>query len=209
MNHRTKYMVETQLKPRGVSDPRVLRALTKVPRERFVLESYKSFAYSDCPLPITDGQTISQPYMVAAMTELLRLGPDSTVLEIGTGSGYQTAILAEIAQAVYTVEIVKNLAKTARDRLMEMNYRNIFFKRGDGFHGWPQHAPYDAIVVTAAPDRLPPTYEQQLKPDGRLVIPVGPCFDVQTLYLYQRGDDGRLHGSPVMDVRFVPLTGKH
>lgn len=209
MIHRTKYMVETQLKPRGVSDPRVLDAITKVPREKFVPESYKSFAYSDCPLPISDGQTISQPYMVAAMTELLRLDSASTVLEIGSGSGYQTAILAEIAHAVYTVEIVANLASGARARLTKMGYENIFFKEGDGYRGWPEHAPFDAIVVTAAPDKLPSAYQEQLKPGGRLVIPVGPCFDVQTLYLYHKGEDGRLSGSSVMDVRFVPLTGKH
>ena len=203
-----KHMVDTQVRPRGVSDPMVLSAGENVKRELFVPSDYQRFAYSDCPLPLSLGQTISQPYMVAAMTELLRLTPQSKVLEIGTGSGYQTAILAEIAAEVYTVEILEALGTTARERLEQQGYTNIYYRIGDGYHGWPECGPYDGIIVTAAPTQLPDPLALQLKQGGHMVIPLGPQHGIQGLYVYQKQDD-QLVEKHVMDVRFVPLTGQH
>src|SRR5512139_62433 len=166
-------MVETQIKARGVKDPRVLAALLKVERHRFVPEKYLDSAYSDQPLPIGEGQTISQPYIVGLMTELLELKGNEKVLEIGTGSGYQAAILAELAKEVYTIEIIESLASAAEKRLSELGYQNVRLKAGDGYLGWPDAAPFDAIIVTAAPDHIPKPLIEQLKEGGRMVVPVG------------------------------------
>ena len=202
----TAYMVETQIKPRGVVDAQVLRAMRTVPRDLFVPDEYRDFAFSDCPLPLSDGQTISQPYMVAAMTEYLQLDKHSKVLEIGTGCGYQTAVLAEIAKVVYTVEIIPVLGKGAERRLATLNYDNINFRIGDGFFGWPEHAPYDGILVAAAPEAVPPPLLEQLAPGGRMIIPVGPIAECQNLEVIEKTQDGKIRRNPVMPVRFVPLT---
>src|SRR5512139_2525652 len=166
-------MVETQIKARGVKDPRVLSAMLKVERHRFVPRDLQTSAYSDQPLPIGEGQTISQPYIVALMTELLELKGEEKVLEVGTGSGYQAAILAELAEEVYTIEIVESLATSARKTLLELGFKNIKVKAGDGYLGWPEVSPFDVIIVTAAPDHVPQPLIDQLKDGGRLVIPVG------------------------------------
>ena len=202
----TSYMVKTQIMPRGISSPLVLKAMEAVPRDMFVLESYRKLAFSDCPLPILEGQTISQPYMVAAMTELLNIGPQSKVLEIGTGSGYQTAVLAEICARVFTVEIIESLANGAATLLNKMGYKNIEFKLADGHLGWMEHAPYDAIIVTAAPEVLPPLLPDQLKRGCRLVIPVGPSTETQELRVIEKDEQGTLVSRSVMAVRFVPLV---
>lgn len=205
----TEYMVETQIKPRGVRNDRVLEAMRSVSRDLFVPESYRNLAFSDCPLPIPQGQTISQPYMVAAMTELLDLKPEAKVLEIGTGSGYQTAVLAEIAKDVYTVEIIESLSNHAKSLLTTLGYRNIHFKKGDGYFGWPDHGPYDGIIVTAAPEEVPPNLVTQLAPGAKMIIPVGPHSETQTLRCIQSLGPGELLARDVMAVRFVPLTGNH
>ncbi len=198
-------MVETQIKARGVKDPRVLSALLKVERERFVPEEYVSAAYADQPLPIGQGQTISQPYIVALMTELLELKGDEKVLEIGTGSGYQAAILAELANEVYSVEIVESLASTAKKRLLELGYRNIHVKAGDGYLGWPEAKPFDAIIVTAAPDHLPRPLIEQLKEGGRMVVPVG-TYAQELKKIIKRS--GKIEATDVIPVLFVPMTGE-
>jgi len=205
----TDYMVDTQIKPRGVSNPEVLRAMRDVSRDQFVPVSHRNLAFSDCPLPIPRGQTISQPYMVAAMTELLEIDSRSRVLEIGTGSGYQTAILAEIAREVYTVEIIASLAEAAMPLLSQLGYTNVQFKTGDGYFGWPENGPYDAIVVTAAPEEVPPQLIKQLREGGRMVIPVGPSDETQVLRTILKAADGALLTRDVMAVRFVPFTGEH
>lgn len=202
----TRHMVETQVKSRGIKNPHVLNAIETVVRERFVPLDYRRFAYADCPLPIKEGQTISQPYMVAAMTEFLKADKNSRILEIGTGSGYQTAILAEIVKEVYTVEIIVNLGYAARDLLDGLGYENIYFKIGDGYFGWEQHGPYDGIIITAAPEEVPFHLAGQLVPGGVMVVPAGPLKGSQTLYVFHKDEDGTLQGSGVMDVRFVPLT---
>lgn len=166
-------MVETQIQARGVKDPRVLSALRKVERHQFVPKAYLDSAYSDQPLPIGEGQTISQPYIVALMTELLELKGGEKVLEVGTGSGYQAAILAELAKEVYSIEIVETLASMAKNRLLELGYQNIKVKAGDGYLGWPEAAPFDAIIITCAPDHIPKPLIEQLKEGGRMVVPVG------------------------------------
>lgn len=201
-------MVTDQIERRGVSDPRVLGALRRLPRHRFVPETYLNQAYADHPLPIGYGQTISQPYIVALMTEALQVEPGQQVLEIGTGSGYQAALLGEMGAEVYTVEIIPELAQQAATRLAEMGYKNVHVRQADGYFGWPEHAPYDAIIVTAAPDHLPQPLPQQLKEGGRLVIPIGPQGAVQTLWLFEK-QEGELRASNLGDVLFVPLTGAH
>ncbi|MBN1883986.1 MAG: protein-L-isoaspartate(D-aspartate) O-methyltransferase [Candidatus Krumholzibacteriota bacterium] len=198
-------MTREQIAARGVRDPRVLEAMRAVPRERFVPARNASLAFADGPLPIGCGQTISQPYIVAYMTEALALGPGDRVLEIGTGSGYQTAVLAEIAAEVYTVETVTELAARARRLLGDLGYGNVFYRVGDGSNGWPEHAPYDAIVVTAAPPELPPALAAQLADGGRLVAPVGA--GLQELVLVRRRGDGTTRRK-LIDVRFVPMTGR-
>ena len=202
----TDYMVDTQIKPRGVSNPDVLRAMRAVSRDLFVPESYRNLAFSDCPLPIQKGQTISQPYMVAAMTELLAINGESRVLEIGTGSGYQTAVLAEIAAEVYTIEIHASLAEGAAILLNKLGYENIHFRSGDGYHGWPERGPFDAIIVTAAPEEVPPSLIKQLVEGGQMVIPVGPHAEAQCLRSLLKTSDGSLLSRDVMAVRFVPFT---
>ena len=192
----------------GIKDENVLRAVEAVPRERFVLPKYVNQAYADHALPIGYGQTISQPSLVAMMTELLRLRSDSGVLEIGTGSGYQAAILAELVQEVYTVEIVEELCVQAKERLTDLGYDNIQIKHGDGYYGWEEHAPYDAIIVTCAPDHIPQPLVKQLADGGHMVIPVGPPGAYQVLWLVTReGKEVKSEG--VKGVVFVPLTGEH
>ena len=199
-------MVRFQIEARGVTDPRTLQAMRAVPRHRFVPPDLVSRAYEDHPLPIGYGQTISQPYIVALMTEALRVEPGDKVLEIGTGSGYQAAVLAEIGCEVYTVEIIPQLAEQAARRLQELGYERAHVRQGDGYFGWPEHAPYDAIIVTAAPDHLPQPLVQQLALGGRLVIPIGPQGSYQTLWLFEKGADGQLQATNLGPVLFVPLV---
>ncbi len=201
-------MVEYQIRQRGVRDPKVLDAMEAVPRDEFVPEDYGPAAYSDGPLPIGYGQTISQPYIVAVMTELLELEPGDRVLEIGTGSGYQAAILAEITDEVYTVEIIPELAQPARERLTSLGYDTIRTSNADGYYGWAEFAPYDAIIVTAAPDHIPQPLVEQLKDGGRMVIPVGPVGWYQTLWLITK-ENGEAEYHNRGGVQFVPLTGEH
>src|SRR4030043_363227 len=198
-------MVETQIKARGVKDPRVISALLKVERHRFVLEDYLNSAYADQPLPIGEGQTISQPYIVALMTELLELKENEKVLEIGTGSGYQAAILAELAKEVYTIEIIESLASMAKSRLLELGYQNIKVKAGDGYLGWPEVAPFDAIIVTAAPDHIPKPLVEQLKEGGRMVVPVG-TYTQELKKIIKRS--GKIETTDVIPVVFDPMTGE-
>lgn len=190
-------------------DPRVLEAMAKVPRDKFVPASELPYAYENRPLPIGHGQTISQPYIVAVMTDMLNLKPDSKVLELGTGSGYQAAILGEMAGQVYTIEIVEPLATGARERLQRLGYDNVTVKHGDGYYGWQEHAPFDAIVVTAAASHIPPPLIKQLKPGGRMVIPVGSRFMTQQLLTVEKREDDRIISRQVMPVIFVPVTGGH
>ena len=198
-------MVKTQIETRGVKDKRVLRAMRKVERHRFVPRQLRLLAYTDGPLPIGEGQTISQPYIVALMTELLGLDGDEKVLEIGTGSGYQAAILAELCAHVYTIEILEPLAKSAKALLEELGYKNITVKYGDGFLGWEEFAPFDAIIVTCAPPEVPPPLIEQLKEGGRMVIPVGEFFQELRL-IEKRG--GKLITKDIIPVRFVPMLRK-
>jgi len=196
-------MVKTQLEARGIDDEQVLKAFRKVERHKFVLPRYISLAYQDSPLPIDEGQTISQPYIVALMTETLNLEKDDKVLEIGTGSGYQAAILAEIADSVYTIEIFETLGKKARKLFDELGYDNIYTKIGDGYKGWPEHAPFDAIIVTAAPSDIPEPLKNQLAEGGRMIIPVGGDA-VQELVLLRKRN-GKIRQKSVLPVRFVPM----
>ena len=189
-------------------DAHVMAALGEVPRHRFVPAAAQAQAYDNRPLDIGYGQTISQPYIVALMTDLLQPKPGDKVLELGTGSGDQAAVLAELVQHVYSIEIVAPLAQAADARLSELGYRNVSVKTGDGYYGWPEHAPFDAIVITAAAASIPPPLVQQLKPGGRMVIPVGAPFTVQTLMLVEKRADGTVGTRQLLPVRFVPLTGK-
>ncbi len=198
-------MVEMQIERRGIADSAVLTAMLAVPRHRFVPERYLDAAYADEPLPIGEGQTISQPYIVAYMTEVLELQPGDRVLEIGTGSGYQAAVLAEIVDSVFTIEIVKPLAERAESTLTELGYANTYVRCGDGYQGWPEHAPFDAIIVTAAPDHVPQPLVDQLAPGGRLVIPVGEFS--QELLVLRRTKEGVITDT-TLAVRFVPMTGE-
>jgi len=201
-------MVEMQIEGRGVEDPRVLEAMETVPRHEFVPDRYLSQAYADHPLPIGYGQTISQPFIVALMSEVLQLEKGDRVLEIGTGSGYQAAVLAEMETQVFTVEIIPELAKEARERLINLGYLNIEVLNADGYYGWDEHAPFDALIVTAAPDHLPQPLLQQMAEGGRLVIPIGPIGAVQTLWLLENLE-GELVATNLGAVSFVPLTGEH
>jgi protein-L-isoaspartate(D-aspartate) O-methyltransferase len=187
---------------------RVLDVMAAVPRHRFVPDAEEYAAYHNQPLPIGHGQTISQPYIVALMTELLALESGQCVLEVGTGSGYQAAILSRLAGQVYSVEIVEPLAAAAAQRLRALGYDNVEVRAGDGSLGWPEHAPYDAVIVTAAAEHVPPALLQQLKPGGRMVIPVGGWLDVQQLLLLTKAHDGTLQRKHIEPVRFVPLTGE-
>jgi protein-L-isoaspartate(D-aspartate) O-methyltransferase len=197
-------MVEQQLKARGIKDERLLAAMARVPREEFVPADERGAAYEDGPLPIGFDQTISQPYIVAFMTEQLRLKPIDRLLEIGTGSGYQAAVLAELVTDVYTIEIVEPLAKTAEVTLQRLGYKNVHLRVGDGYQGWPEKAPFDAIIVTCAPDKVPSPLVDQLKDGGRMVIPVGERF-AQQLYLLEK-KNGQLKESATLPVRFVPMV---
>lgn len=189
--------------------PGVLAVMSRVPRHCFVPEADQYSAYFNHPLPIGHGQTISQPYIVALMTDLLAPGKQHTVLEVGTGSGYQAAVLSEMAAKVYTVEIVEPLATAAAKVLHDLKYDNVEVRAGDGSQGWPEHAPYDGIIVTAAAEHVPQPLLDQLKPGGRLVIPVGGQFNIQQLLLITKDLDGTLHRKNIEAVRFVPLTGKY
>jgi protein-L-isoaspartate(D-aspartate) O-methyltransferase len=202
---RREGMVETQIEARGVKDKLVLNAMRKVPRHLFVVEGLKEIAYTDGPLPIGEEQTISQPYIVALMTELLGLKGGEKVLEIGTGSGYQAAVLAEIAGEVYTIEIICSLAQNAEKKLKEMEYKNITVKCADGYQGWKEHAPFDGVIVTAAPDHIPQPLVDQLKIGGRLVLPVGDFY--QELVVVTKTEKGIKRESTI-PVRFVPMTGE-
>jgi protein-L-isoaspartate(D-aspartate) O-methyltransferase len=199
-------MVHYQIERRGISDKRVLDALRKVPRHKFIPAKLFDEAYNDSPLPIGHKQTISQPYIVALMTEKLELVGDERVLEVGTGSGYQAAILAELAKQVYTIEIVNPLCKQAAKRLKEMEYTNVKVRCGDGYSGWPEAAPFDAIIVTAAPDHVPQPLINQLKKGGRMILPVGEYY--QELVLITKNDQGQIKREAVTPVRFVPMTGE-
>jgi len=200
-------MVREQIAWRGVKDPAVLAAMRKVPRERFVPEAMRSRAYDDGPLPIGYGQTISQPYIVAIMTELARPSKQHRVLEIGTGSGYQAAVLAEIVSHVYTIEIIKELAERAEKTLRELGYQNISVRHGDGYRGWLEAAPFDAILITAAAPRIPQPLIEQLKIGGRLVFPEGTPDGYQELVVVEKTAQG-LKREIVFPVRFVPMTGE-
>ncbi len=198
-------MVDQQLLARDITDPRVVNAMRRVPRERFVPPDQQQQAYEDRPLPIGYRQTISQPYIVAYMTQALQLTPDAKVLEVGTGSGYQAAVLAELAAAVYSIEIVPQLAERAGDTLAELGYDNVQVREGDGYAGWREQAPFDAIIVTAAPDHIPQPLVDQLAVGGRLIIPVGQ--NRQTLTLLTRTADG-VEQDTTLRVLFVPMTGE-
>jgi protein-L-isoaspartate(D-aspartate) O-methyltransferase len=206
MGRARERMVSEQIVARGIRDPRVLEALRKVPRHLFVPPKEAAEAYADYPLPIGQGQTISQPYIVAFMTEALGLRGGETVFEVGTGSGYQAAVLAEAGATVYTVEIVAALAAEAKARLAGLGYANVHVRAGDGYAGWPEKAPFDAVIVTAAAPRVPAPLKAQLKDGGRLVIPVGDDGEGQELLLLtKRGD--RFEERRLLPVRFVPMTG--
>jgi protein-L-isoaspartate(D-aspartate) O-methyltransferase len=200
-------MVEQDIRGRGIKDPVVLNVMGKVPRHLFVDEAYRSRAYGDHPLPIGDGQTISQPYVVALMTEVLQLGPGDRVLEIGTGSGYQAAVLAEIVKEVYTIEIRRPLVDRAKKTLAELGYRNVTIKFGDGYFGWESQAPFDAIIITAAANHIPPPLIRQLKEGGRLIVPLGSTVYFQTLTLATKRN-GELDVEQVCPVAFVSMMGE-
>jgi len=197
-----KKMVENQIRARGITDQKILEAMKKVPRHLFVPEEIRHSAYNDEPLPIGEGQTISQPYIVAYMTEKLEIKENDKVLEIGTGCGYQTAVLAEIAEEVYTVEIIESLSIKAKKILNDLGYKNIFFHVGDGYKGWPDFSPYDAIIVTAAPPRIPDALKKQLKSGGKMLAPVGEVF--QELVLISRRKN-KFRKQSLLPVRFVPM----
>ena len=199
-------MVEVQIEARGVKDKKVLSAMRKVPRHLFVPENMRPYAYQDEPLLIGEGQTISQPYIVAYMSEALRLTGNEVVLEVGTGSGYQAAILAEVAKEVFSVELVETLSLRAQEVLRELGYENIHFRIGDGTLGWKEHAPYDAIMVTAAPAQVPRALQEQLKIGGRMVIPVGSAFQELVLVTRERK---KFKKRKLLPVRFVPLISTH
>lgn len=201
-----KDMVFQQIKFRGIKDKTVLTAMETVPRHEFVPRKKRVAAYQDRPLSIGFGQTISQPYIVALMTELLKLDKNARVLEVGTGSGYQAAILAQIAKEVYSVEIVLPLHQRSSQVMKTLGYHNIFTTHADGYHGWPRYGPYDAIIVTCASEFIPPPLIEQLKPGGRMCIPVGPPFKVQHLVLIEKGQDRKLITTIIASVRFVPLV---
>ena len=197
-------MIKEQIEKRGITDKRVLEAMRNTPRHEFIPYEYIEKAYNDSPLPIGYGQTISQPYIVALMSELLQLQGDEKVLEIGTGSGYQTAILSKLASKVYSVEIVHNLVDNSTSILQKLNHSNIVVRQGDGYEGWKEEAPFDAVIVTASPASIPEKLIEQLKPGGRMVLPVGKYY--QTLKLVIKNKDGRISEETITSVRFVPMV---
>lgn len=202
-----RQMVTEDIQRRGIDDPRVLEAMLQVERHLFVPEDYRSIAYADRPLPIGEGQTISQPYIVALMTYHLHLKPEDTVLEIGTGSGYQAAVLAELAKEVYSIEIIEELARTAHERLQQLGYTNVWVKSGDGFYGWKEYAPYDAIIVTCAAPTIPEHLVEQLREGGRMILPLGgEPFHQSLIVLTKRS--GKIEKQLITDVVFVPMTGE-
>ncbi|MDQ2694459.1 MAG: protein-L-isoaspartate(D-aspartate) O-methyltransferase [Pseudomonadota bacterium] len=194
---------------RDTLDPGVKAVMARVPRHEFVPAEVRASAYENRPLPIGHGQTISQPYIVAIMTDLLAVEADDVVFELGTGSGYQAAVLAGLVKHVYTMEIIEPLGGRARDTLKRLGYDNVTVRVGDGYHGWPEQAPFDAIIVTAAGDHIPPPLVQQLKPGGRMLIPVGGRFFTQQLMLVEKQADGAVRSRSILPVRFVPITGRH
>jgi protein-L-isoaspartate(D-aspartate) O-methyltransferase len=200
-----KRMVEDQIRRRGVQDERVLQAMAAVPRHEFVPDAYKPAAYQDSPLPTSQSQTISQPYIVALMTELAQPRPEHRVLEVGTGSGYQAAVLSGLVREVYTVEIVPELARSATQRLERLGYKNVRIREGNGYLGWPEHAPFDSILVTAGATEIPAPLVEQLKPGGRMIIPVGRTTEVQSLQVVEKDPQGTVTVRDVIPVRFVPL----
>jgi protein-L-isoaspartate(D-aspartate) O-methyltransferase len=202
--HQRQLMVDKQLRGRDIVDSRVLQAMAAVPRHRFVPQNVQHMAYQDSPLPIGYAQTISQPYIVALMTQLLKIEPGHRVLEIGTGSGYQAAVLAEMGADVFSIEIVPQLGHRAVQTLKALGYENIEVKIGDGYQGWPAHAPFNSIIVTCAPTRIPKPLQDQLAEGGRMVIPAGKTFS-QKLYLLRK-KDGNIHRESTIDVRFVPMV---
>ena len=201
-------MVVEQIQGRGVKDEKVLQAMGKVPRHRFVPENMIPHAYEDNPLPIGFGQTISQPYIVALMTELLNPEGSDRVLEVGTGSAYQAAVLSEIVNEVYTIEIFEELGTSAKERLEDLGYDNVKVKIADGYYGWPEYAPFDAIIVTCAASHIPPPLIQQLKEGGKMCIPVGSVFWAQNLMLVEK-KNGKIISRNILPVRFVPMLGEH
>jgi protein-L-isoaspartate(D-aspartate) O-methyltransferase len=201
-------MVADQIAARGVKDPRVLDAMRRVPRHEFVPAAMREDAYVDAPLSIGHGQTISQPYIVALMTELARPAPTDRALEVGTGSGYQAAVLSRLVSRVFSIEIVEPLAQSAAATLQRLGCANVAVRSGDGYHGWPEEAPFDIILVTAAPEQVPAALVAQLKPGGRLIVPVGPIWDVQDLQIIEKDEAGRTTTRSVIPVRFVPLIRK-
>ena len=201
-------MVQEQIRDRGVRNPQVLEVMRAVPRHRFVPPDMLPEAYDDHPLPIGEGQTISQPYVVAFMTELLDLRPTHRVLEIGTGSGYQAAVLARLAQTVYSIEIVRSLGEQAANRLQSLGYKNVEVRIGNGYAGWPEKAPFDRIILTAAPTSIPPALIDQLRPGGRLVAPIGEAFLGQDLVVLEKSGSGRISTRKVLPVAFVPMVNK-
>jgi len=188
-------------------DPRVMEAMRGIPREQFVPDDERALAFRNGPLPIGYGQTISQPYIVALMTDLLAPEPDDVILEVGTGSGYQAAVLSRLVRKVYSMERIEELADEVTARLHRLRYDNVEVRHGDGYFGWPEHAPFDGIIVTAAAPHVPQPLVEQLRPGARLVIPVGGVFSAQQLIVVERGPDGRVHSRDVLGVAFVPLTG--
>jgi protein-L-isoaspartate(D-aspartate) O-methyltransferase len=198
-------MVDQQMRARDISDKQVLEVMERVPRHLFVPDSLRDVAYEDRPLPIGQGQTISQPYIVALMTQLVQPRPDAKALDIGTGSGYQAAVLAELCRQVYSIEIVEGLARSARQRLADLGYTNVEVRHGDGYQGWAEHAPFDVIIVAAAPDHIPQPLIDQLAPNGRLVIPVGR--GLQQLLVVEKSPLGEIRRRTITGVAFVPMTG--
>lgn len=200
-----KKMVETQILARDITDQRVLAAMLEIPRHKFVPREFQAQSYEDYPVPIGDEQTISQPYIVAFMSEALKVKPEDRVLEIGTGSGYQSAVLSRLAKQVFSMEIVESLGKHAAETLAGLGYSNVEVRIGNGYKGWPEKAPFNAIIVTAAPDHIPQALLDQLAPGGRLIVPVGKAW--QSLVRVTRGADGKLTREQLLPVRFVPMTG--
>ena len=201
-----KLMVEDQIERRGVKDEDVLMAVRKVEREKFVPKKYIDLAYSDRPLPIGYKQTISQPYIVAYMTEQLQVEKSHKILEIGTGSGYQAAVLAELSNHIFTIEIIPELAEGSDKVLKELGYQNITVRSGDGYKGWPEEAPFDRIIVTAAPEKIPEKLVEQLGPNGRMILPVGESIFAQYLWLVQKDNEGIVTKEKILAVRFVPMV---
>jgi protein-L-isoaspartate(D-aspartate) O-methyltransferase len=201
-----RQMVERDLRDRGISDPHVLAAMGRIPRECFIPTGRQADAYLDEPLQIGHDQTISRPYIVALMTQLARPSPEKRALEVGTGSGYQAAVLADVCREVDTIQIIPALAHSAQQRLLSLGYDNLHFRCGDGYHGWPQRAPFDIIIVAAAPDHVPQALVDELAPGGRLVIPVGDAL--QKLLLIEKNAEGHVRRREIVSVKFVPMTGE-